>query len=347
MSEKNNYHNLILKYLKGKISKSETSQLVEWLNSDPRNKDYFHHIKKEWNPRDHADENTEDAFKELQSKLFLHRSLKNQIAPSGYSTKHTLINISKAAVILAIGIIAGYFWKKTPVENKKKQSQYTEIETSRGQRSTITLPDSTKIWLNSASTLRFASGNFNKNREVHLQGEAFFEVKPLRKGIFTVKTSDYHIHVSGTAFNVRAYEEAGYTETSLVEGKVTVDGHGRSIQLSPKEKLIYQSDHFTIQKGNIYPSTAWKEGVFCFDQTSLKKLITRLERWYNVEIHLSTPELENIEYSGVFKNDEKIREVLDVIKMTTPIEYHFLNHQTIQITHKSNPKTHKPMKQKP
>ena len=341
--EKNyKYKTLIIKYLRGHLTHKETKELLEWLKHDPRNKDYFHKFKREWQPQEHADQQVHEAFHEMQSKLSLGHSLENQFSQAEHRKIRILKSSLQVAALLVIGLIAGYLADNQSENKQYQQVQYTTIEAGRGERSTVTLPDGSKVWLNSASTLRFADSDFHNNRQVHLAGEAYFKVKERQQATFTVKTKDYDIQVTGTEFNVMNYEDMNQSEATLVEGSITIKTRNRSVQLTPNQKATYQNNRLRVQKENVYPSISWKEGVFYFDQTPLYQLVKRIERRYDVTIHLNSASLKNVKYSGVFKNQETIWEVLEVIKMTTPIEYHKRKDQIIEITQTSNPQTQNP-----
>lgn len=338
MENNHKYKTLIVKYLRGQLNRQETQELLDWLKQDPRNKDYFHKSKREWHSQEHANQHVHEAFHEMQSKIPLNRSLDNQLFTQSESRGIRILKRSaQFAALLIIGLMTGYIADDQFSDQKQQQVQYTKIEADRGERSTVTLPDGSKVWLNSASTLRFADSDFLKNRQVHLVGEAYFKVKESSQAIFTVKTKDYDVQVTGTEFNVMNYEDMKKSETTLVEGSITIKSGNKSLKLTPDQKVTYQNNRLSVQKEDAYPSISWKDGIFYFDQTPFYQLVKRIERRYDVTIHLNTASLRNVKYSGVFKNQETIWEVLEVVKMTTPIEYQKRKDQIIEITHKSNP----------
>jgi ferric-dicitrate binding protein FerR (iron transport regulator) len=335
------YDTLIYKYLNGKLSPAEAEKLVSWLKQDPRNKDYFHKLKKTWQPMENAREDVREAYLEMQSKLAMNHSLTSQFKDTNREARRRWKQGLRIAAILIIGLITGYgvnsLKKQEPVTPEKLN--YTKISTSPGEQSQVTLPDGSRVWLNAESSVRFASGGFMENRAVELSGEAYFQVEHLPSSDFTVKTNDYDIQVTGTEFNVMAYEDLKRTETTLVKGSITVRVCDKSIPIKPTEKITYQGGQYQIKKENTASNIAWREGIFHFDQTPLHELLRKLERWYNVRLILQDSSIKDIQYSGVFKNQETILDILEVIQMTTPIDYQKTGNREITITHKSN---HKP-----
>lgn len=334
------YDSLIHKYLNGQLNPAEAEKLATWLKKDPRNKDYFHKIKRSWQPMENPKEDVRQAYLEMKSKLAMNHSFNSQFHDMNREARISWRQGLKIAAILIIGLMTGYSMnklkKQEPISPKKLN--HTKISTSAGEQSQVTLPDGSKVWLNAESTVRFASDEFMKNRAVELKGEAYFQVAHLSSSAFTVKTKDFDIHVTGTEFNVMAYEDLKRTETTLVKGSITVKGQGKSIPLKSNEKITWQGGQYHIQRGHTASNIAWRKGILQFNQAPLHELLRKLERWYNVRLILEDSGLKDIQYSGVFKNQETIFDILEVIQMTTPMAYQKTGNREITITHKSNPK---------
>jgi ferric-dicitrate binding protein FerR (iron transport regulator) len=332
------YRPLIYKYLTGKLYREESKQLLDWLEEDPRHKDYFYRVKREWNPFDDADESVNEAYGEIQCKLAMSQTLDKEFDKSSGRIKWWINNSLKVAAVLLIGILIGRFInfsEQSITPEETQELSYTTINSPSGEKSHIMLPDSSTVWLNSESTIKFPSGGFRDKRMVDLQGEAFFNVKKGQTK-FIVKTADYSVNVKGTEFNVMAYKDFGRTQTTVVEGAIEVNKGNQTFQVGANEKIVYEKGSFTKQPGNIFQATAWKDNIFYFDKVPFNELVRRLERWYDVNINLKSEELSDIEYSGVFRNEETIWQVLDVIQMTTPISYNRNEFREIVITSKLN-----------
>ena len=240
---------------------------------------------------------------------------------------------------------------------------YNQIITTKGQKSQIILSDGTKIWLNSETTLKYPSAFNEKKREVFLIGEAFFEVQKKGNKIpFIVKTSEIDIKVLGTCFNVMAYPDEETIETTVVEGSVCIVRkdlrsspdqniilkRNQKVTLLKKESQIVLSEIETkkptlikstktiqsvspSEKAQILVSpevdidlhTAWKDDRLIFQSETFENICYRLERWYDVKIHIQNEDLKKDRYTGKFVHKETINQVLEIIKLTTPINYMF------------------------
>ena len=335
MEEESKYKALIIKYLNGRASRQEKGELLQWLKESPKHMDFFSRVKKNWDPFLNAEDSVDDAYQEFQAKRYLRRNLDEAFERRADFKKRLIYPVIKVAAVLLIGLFVGFWMHEYDSTAPEKQTAQTVINSPRGQKSRIILPDSTSVWLNSESTIRYAS-DFLNNREIRLEGEAFFNVRKSRKSVFNVQTDDYRINVKGTEFNIMAYEDFGRTETTVVNGNIEVSRKGQNVGVKAKEKVVYEDGKLEKEHANILASTSWKDDIFYFDQVPFRELVKRLERWYDVNITLKGEELSDIEYSGVFRNEETLWQVLDVIQMTTPIEYKRDQFREIVITNKSN-----------
>jgi ferric-dicitrate binding protein FerR (iron transport regulator) len=127
--------------------------------------------------------------------------------------------------------------------------------------------------------------------------------------------------VLGTKFNVTAYADFKRTETSLIEGKIEIFKGDKVFPAVPGQEITFTDNHFYIINTDTNLSTKWKDDIFDFDKIPFQELIVRLERWYDVEIEIQNTELNDILYSGIFKNEETIWQVLNTFQLTIPIRY--------------------------
>ena len=118
-----------------------------------------------------------------------------------------------------------------------------------------------------------------------------------------------------------AYADFDRTETSLIEGKIEIDCDNQSFPVNPGESFIYKGNQRILVKAETKDYSRWKDDQFHFDKVTFRELILRLERWYDIDIEVKSPELNDIIYSGVFKNEETIWQVLNIIEVTLPIQY--------------------------
>ncbi len=239
---------------------------------------------------------------------------------------------------------------------------FNEIRAPLGARSEVTLPDGTQVWLNAGSKLTYLNV-FNKaNRMVSLEGEGYFKVAKNNDLPFNVKAGDLYIMAVGTEFNVKSYSDEGIIETTLVEGKVSITRnkeHSRKSQaivLEPHQKAVYvkedqqltvedlkvirqsKPEMLTIKKGILFvaeeidpePIISWKENRLILKGEELNNLLIRLERKYDVTFEYESEDIKQFRFSGTLEN-ETLTQVLDVIKLSAPIDYE-LEGKTVKIS---------------
>ena len=215
------------------------------------------------------------------------------------------------------------YLQKTSDPNKQK---YNILKTPRGGEFFITLSDSTKVWLNAESQIKYPVVFLGDIRRVELTGEAFFEVAPNKNKPFQVISGDQTIEVLGTSFNVSSYNDDIEVVTTLLEGKVKINqtfGDKKSILLSPNEQSILNKENGIIENIKVDPNhfIAWKSGKFYFKQEKLKDITKVLSRWYDVEIFFANSVAENIRFTGRFKRYENFDHVRSIIELTEEVTF--------------------------
>jgi transmembrane sensor len=333
---------IIENYLSGKLSDAECKNLIQWLDDDKENVKYFREYSKEWPVA--SDEEVEDSWTIFQVKKQLRESSSDIRLESKKSWGTRAIHVSriqllKYAAVLMIGLLLSVFIGLQFSDYIKDESKkpWITAETQSGQKTKIVLPDSSVVWLNSESSLSFpADLESRRKRIVKLEGEAYFDVAKQGSSRFTVICPDYDIEVKGTKFNVMAYRDFNRTETTLVEGAVIIKKGSQILSLKPGERAVYSKNYLTKSRAQVRQATLWKDNKFYFDNIPLRELVRRLERWYDVKIILKDPSLKDIFYSGYFKNEETVWQVLDVIQMTTPILYERNQFREITIARKND-----------
>lgn len=248
-------------------------------------------------------------------------SIHHEIALKETSSSKKTIKLYRAflsaAAVLLIGLVIGsVFYVQSQIPEVITQN----ITTPYGGKTNFMLPDGSSIWLNSGTTFSYPD-RFEDERIVELEGEAYFEVKE-KEEPFIVKTSFGEVEVLGTSFNVKAYQGEAFV-TTLESGAVSFTNPvGKKAILSPGSQVVYSSNLFFTQRVDTEIFTSWKEGKLIFRNEPLQNMITRLERWYNVDIVLEDERIKNLKYTGTIEM-ESFSEVLELIKVTTPIDYSF------------------------
>lgn len=215
------------------------------------------------------------------------------------------------------------------VSSETEELAYNTLKVPYGKRFTIVLSDSTKVYLNAGSSLKYPVKFLDgQNRQVFLTGEGFFDVHKDKKHPFIVTSEDMDVRVLGTKFNISAYPEDRNIHTVLVEGSVSLynstedyDEKTASL-LEPGYKAgwdkFYKKLAFEKVDTDIY--TGWVEGKLVIKEMPFKNIVKKLERHYNVSIKSNYPKLDNQIFTATF-DIETIREVLKTFTEETPFDF--------------------------
>ncbi|HWV74182.1 MAG TPA: FecR domain-containing protein [Pseudosphingobacterium sp.] len=189
------------------------------------------------------------------------------------------------------------------------------LSTPKGGQYQVTLADGTKVWLNAATVLRYPQKFASNVRTVELEGEAYFEIARNEKAPFVVRTKNESVQVLGTHFNVNTYKDDQISTVSLLEGSVKVSLPNEISQiLKPGQQSVAYTDRIDVQPVNISEAIAWKNGEFMFNSESLVSAMTKIARWYDIEIVVE-PQLRDIAIWGTISRYEKFDKVLELIKL--------------------------------
>ncbi|MBO9660511.1 MAG: FecR domain-containing protein, partial [Chitinophagaceae bacterium] len=165
---------------------------------------------------------------------------------------------------------------------------FNTITTPKGRQFRLQLEDGTKVWLNAASSLTYPAAFNGKDRRVEITGEAFFEVAKDQSRPFHVKVNnETEIEVLGTQFNINSYSNETSISTTLIEGSVQInnrDGKTRIVPGQQAQVISGAGEVKVLNNVNTGKITAWKDGVFNFENASLFEVMRQLERWYDIEV---------------------------------------------------------------
>lgn len=207
---------------------------------------------------------------------------------------------------------------------------YNEVKVPYGQRSEMTLYDGTKVWLNSGTELKFPLVFHGSQRKVLVKGEAFFDVAEDKTKPFMVNAGQMDIEVLGTRFNICAYPDDQELYATLEEGKIRAvnSGTGEEVSLLPgtQATLNLNSQKFNVQQVDTRLYTSWKENMLRFENAPFAEVIKRMERWYDVKIHMDEQINTGERYTMTIKT-ESLREMLRLVSFTTPITYEIKENQ--------------------
>ncbi|NGM60889.1 DUF4974 domain-containing protein [Sphingobacterium sp. SGG-5] len=194
------------------------------------------------------------------------------------------------------------------------------IETPVGGQYHVVLPDGTKVWLNSSSSLAYPVRFAANERKVKLDGEAYFEVQRDKKRPFRVISESQTVEVLGTKFNVNTYKDEPVVKTTLLEGSVRVSLATISKILRPGEQAAATGQEIQISVVDTDQAVAWYRGDFVFDGVELKNIMRQISRWYGVEV-IYQNDIGDVKFGGSISRSKDIEEVLKVLAMTKGVNF--------------------------
>lgn len=202
---------------------------------------------------------------------------------------------------------------------------YNKLSVPKGGEYRIELEDGTKVWINSASRLRYPvvfSGDF---REVYLEGEAYFEVQRDVDRPFIVHSGEQKVTVLGTSFGISCYASEANDYTTLVSGKVKVDFERgkQSFMLEPGMQVAYNKESGIAieRKVDVAEFVAWKNGKYIFKQKRLEDILSTLSRWYDFEVFYRNEDVKEVLFSGELRRFDDFSYLLRLIERTSDVKF--------------------------
>lgn len=205
-------------------------------------------------------------------------------------------------------------------KNKVATARLNTLVVPKGRRSNLTLSDGTRVWINSGTVLKFPAEFDEEKREIWVNGEMYIEVAKDKSRPFYVNTSRMKVNVLGTRFNVSAYPEDREYSVVLVEGSVNVDVENNKYELLPDQRLLLADNQVSTQEINVYDYISWKDGLLQFSREPLSDILTRLSRYYDIDI-VCDEQVRDMQCNGKLVLFDNIEDVLETIYNTIPIKY--------------------------
>ena len=263
------------RFFGGETTENENAYLADLLEND-KDGELDAYIEKTWQEAESMDVDIEVRVKE---KIFAQISSECQVKSSRPWFRFF------RAVAVAAGLVAAVLLGWHIADLRKPET--FEMVAERGQKSSLTLPDGSKVWLNSASKLTYTSDYNSKDRNIILDGEAFFDVARNENLPFIVHANGMAVQALGTKFNVKAYSDETEVTAILVEGSVKASAAGVDLLLLPYFVASY--DRSTDEMVSTYVSdrehaVPWIKNEILFSNDSLKDIASVLERMYNVTV---------------------------------------------------------------
>lgn len=313
---------ILLQYIDGMLTANEVAAVEEWLSASPENEKlleqlYFtREVVRRVRVMQSVDpEQSLRRFKtqvhELDKKIRLRRMV-------------WLVQRVAAVLFVPILVLSVYLW----MQGGKKEVRMLEVRTNPGVVSMFNLPDGSRVWLNSASSLKYPSDFVADSREVELEGQGYFEVTHDASQPFIVHAGqEYEVEVLGTTFNVAAYADDDLIETTLVEGSVnvhvqSVGGQELSRRIKPNEKATFTKTtrKLDVEAVNTDHETAWKNGEIIFRNHPMSQVLKVLSRHYHVKFMVKDSVVLNSIITAKFKN-EQLPQVMEYLRLASGIKY--------------------------
>ncbi|MDE6819685.1 FecR family protein [Bacteroides acidifaciens] len=311
---------IINKYLTGQCTEEELIEVNTWMKESEENArqlfrmEEIYHLGKF---NQYADgQRMVRAEKQLYKKLDDEKGKQNKIL-----RMHRWMRYAAAiAAILVIGGGAGYWFYQSGTDQQMMVAVANE-----GIVKEVVLPDGTKVWLNNSAILKYPREFSEKERNIHLEGEAYFEVTKNRHKPFTIQSDAMRIRVLGTRFNFKCDKRCRIAEATLIEGEIEVKGNKEEGQiiLAPGQRaeLNKNNGRLTVKQVDAKMDAVWHDNLIPFQKADIFTITKALERFYDVKIILSPDIQSNKTYSGVLKRKADIESVLKSLQNSIPIDY--------------------------
>ena len=317
MQGKNNIHSKILRLFNGEANPYEKEEIRAWINESDSNRKLYSDLQEIWISAGISD-NSDSYNVEHAIKIFKERT-------GYYLNSHKKFRISElykyaAIIILLISLPIIYFLNRDTLH---VEESFTTINCAFGDKSTIMLPDSSQVYLNSGSKIIFNNNFHDEYRMVCLEGEAYFCVEKNEEIPFIVKTSGIEIKVLGTEFNLKAYPDEEIISTTLKEGRIEIKSNFQKSIMKPNQKVVYNRADKKMKLyilNDLKPETEWKDGRLVFRDESLEELELKLERWFDVDIVFADQQVKKRRFTGILER-ESILEVLTYLNYSEEVGY--------------------------
>ena len=314
-------HTLLVKYLTKEASTAEEEELLAWLTQSEDHRNMFRSLKDAFDlgqfEKHIANSDTATEWKKLLRRIRPAKKPIRTISPFRI--------IMRYAAVFVLGLMcmkaADLLFSKKDVAHLSEM--ITKIETGKGERSKVTLPDSTIVWLNACSSISYEHNFGNTTRKVNMKGELFFDVRKDTAKPFLVCTDSLNYLVTGTSFNVYSFDNENIESMVLVEGAVTLNYGNRSMEINAGELIEFDKSACEIRRQQINTDlyAHWRFGELMFNNMTFEELAKRLERNFNVTFVFENEKVKKESFGGSFRNYDSLETIMKVISTSTPVKF--------------------------
>lgn len=354
-------HHIIYKYLADQTTEEEDKQLLDWLNASEENRQLFFELKTLWHLKSSL--SGADSWVIRRSLERLNRRIDSGPASSGPSTEgHPPVDplspelspptrhpvphhpgrenpsltssrsvrrrrrlFARGSLAAILILIVGFFFYYTlPDPHPAEAKTHTLVNTFPDSVLHIHLADGSMVWLNEQASLTYPEHFTGNRREVHLDGNAFFEVRKDSLHPFVVSTNLYKVEVLGTAFSINTHTVDGLAETILLEGAIRMQKPGgeRLVDLHPGQQALYSISRQTVEVQEIdaRQHALWRFGILSLSDVSIEEIIRCLQDTYHVRIQMDIRQFSDHRYNFSFKPSAEPEEALQHLSLLTGVE---------------------------
>lgn len=308
-------------------SKKE-SNIEQWL-SDKRNAELYDEISALWMALmaegAQYESNADQEWENIQRII-----KKERVTRRVFNIKRPYLFASACVAVLSLFVTVGlslHSWNKV-------NSIHQSFSSLNGKAS-IVLPDGTHVWLNKGTELAYDASPFARNREVSLQGEAFFDVVKNAQRPFVVHSGDLDVIVRGTKFNVRSIRGEDRISVTLTEGKVDLKAGEGLLEMNPGDKVLYDCINHTIEKtaaNTAIPDNIWMFEKYHISHKTLRETADILSKWFDVKIIVASSIDDHQSFTISITSDDSLENVLEDLTTISGYKLQISGNNEIKIT---------------
>lgn len=226
-----------------------------------------------------------------------------------------------AAILLPIVLIAGIYMFSRP-----QKIDHLTISAGLGEKASVSLPDGSKISINSESEVVYSTEYNKEDRCLKLKGEGYFDVEPNLKKPFIVECGDIKIKVLGTTFGIKAYDDENSISVVLNTGKVEFISPNETFEMAPNERVIYDKTKKNTKKYKVDAEDYidWRKNRLRFENETLEYIIKTISRMHNTDIVFKDKQLADQKFTGTIDN-VSVKSALKALSLTAPLSYYVEN----------------------
>lgn len=305
----------LYRFFEGNVTVEEGMEIRDWMEASAENKRIF--------MKEHK----------LFSAILLQDKRRIAAVP-GKSRLRTILKSDwlRVAAIALITLSLNAVYQHYVADNKELAMSIVSVPA--GQRTNVTLPDGTNVWLNARTTIRFPEKFSTRTRTVELMGEGYFDVVKDKERPFIVKTDKYSIEVLGTKFDVEAYPDEEKFVTTLMQGSVKLTSQAspsHQVTLKPEHKATLKDGRLEVSKVTDFNPYRWKEGLISFKDEPFLTIMKDLEKYYGFKIIINNQDVLKYSYTGSFRQTDGVDYALRVLQ--NDISFSYKKDNETQIIH--------------